>query len=86
MLSRETYKWLQSLDLKVKNPKRDLANGVVIAEIFSRYFPNQLNIDLFYSGFFYFIFILFFSSYIFRFLQTISKYTGFRLWNGTETE
>ncbi|ORY46476.1 hypothetical protein BCR33DRAFT_715549 [Rhizoclosmatium globosum] len=50
MLARETYKWLQSLDLKVKNPKRDFANGVIIAEIFSRYFPNQLNIDLFYSG------------------------------------
>ncbi|KAJ3233826.1 spermatogenesis-associated protein 4 [Chytriomyces hyalinus] len=50
MLQRETLKWLQSLDLQAKNPKRDFANGVLIAEIFSRYFPNQLNINLFYSG------------------------------------
>ncbi|KAJ3068721.1 spermatogenesis-associated protein 4 [Podochytrium sp. JEL0797] len=49
-VSRETCKWLQSLDLRVKNPKRDLSNGVIVGEIFSRYFPNQLNIDLFYSG------------------------------------
>ena len=71
-LNRETHKWLQSLDLKVKNPKRsvlsvhqilfvekifaeifitrDFANGLLVAQIFSRYFPNEIPVNLFYTG------------------------------------
>ncbi|KAI8846163.1 hypothetical protein BC829DRAFT_434707 [Chytridium lagenaria] len=47
---RDTCKWLQSLDLKIKNPKWDFANGYLVATIFSRYFPNELQVDKFYCG------------------------------------
>ncbi|KAJ3347377.1 spermatogenesis-associated protein 4 [Entophlyctis luteolus] len=51
---RETLKWFMSLgiDHKLLNPKWrvDLANGVVIADIFDAYFPGQINTHLFYSG------------------------------------
>jgi hypothetical protein len=43
-LPRELHVWLQSLNLtyKIVNPKRDLSNGWVFAEIFSRYHPDEI--------------------------------------------
>ncbi|KAI9206170.1 uncharacterized protein BJ171DRAFT_580248 [Polychytrium aggregatum] len=51
-LPREVIKWLQSLDLslEIKNPKRDFANGYLVGEIFSRYFPGEIHIHRFYTG------------------------------------
>jgi hypothetical protein len=51
-LSRDVIKWLQHLDLgaNIKNPKRDFANGYLIALIFSRYYPNEIQIQTLYTG------------------------------------
>ena len=43
-MPRELHVWVDSLNLtyKITNPKRDLSNGFVFAEIFNRYFPSDI--------------------------------------------
>ena len=51
-LPRELIKWLDSLDLAyaVRNVRRDMANGFIVAEVLSRYFPKEVNIFSFDNG------------------------------------
>ena len=50
--ARQVLKWLQGLDLgiPIKHPKRDFANGYLIAVIFSRYYPGELRPWSLYTG------------------------------------
>ena len=51
-LPRELHVWIQSLNLtyKISNPKRDLSNGWLFAEIISRNNPGEIEMYQFDNG------------------------------------
>eukprot|EP00055_Hartaetosiga_balthica_P005796 m.17548 g.17548 ORF g.17548 m.17548 type:complete len:244 (+) comp4799_c0_seq1:129-860(+) len=51
-LPREVWLWLQSLQLsvQVRNVRRDLSNGYVVAEIMQKYFPSDIQLHNFHKG------------------------------------
>jgi len=51
-LSRDEQRWILSLDLTypIRHPRRDLANGFLLAEVLSRYFPDSVSTHSFATG------------------------------------
>jgi hypothetical protein len=52
VLPRQIVKWIDSLDLsyQVRNPRKDLATGYLVAEILTRYYPKELSIYSFHNA------------------------------------